>query len=353
MTPTPAAVPVKQRLANAARTLGVADPTPFVGGLIDRSFPLPLGDEKVARNSLMPGYAPAQPRFRTGDGDVLRFVIEPLGPESSPVTRRHEATREMRRLVGPIFGRDALKYFDKRSEEWRGMSSISRLDYGAWFGTAYDNDGLKSASVVYELHPWQLNALPPSLARLVVTATDSLPTLTPLFTSISCAREAGNHGVTFLHRGPLRLGDLDSLLQRLGLSHQLPGIMQVVGLTLGGRFHLPEGAVLVGLAETAEGPELRLEILLGRLPDVPASFLDLLALGLSERPRELRALMRWLQAFTPEDGGGPGDISVLSIRTTPRTSPRVSLYLRPVEFEVGRRHEREEAEEREAELVSA
>jgi hypothetical protein len=119
----------------------------------------------------------------------------------------------------------------------------------------------------------------------------------------------------------------------------------VIGLTLVGRFHLPDGAVLVGLAETPEGPELKLEILLGRLPDVPNSFLDLLAMGLSERPQELRALVRWLRAFTPEDGGSPGEISVLSIRTTPRTSPKVSLYLRPVEFEVGRR-QREEDDER-------
>jgi hypothetical protein len=348
MNGTPWAVPVKQRLSVAAKSLGVADPTEFVGGLIDRSFPLPLGDEKVAHNALMPGYAPAQPRFRTGDGDVLRFVIEPLGPESSPVTRRHEATREMRRLVGPTFGPDALRYFDKRSEEWRGLSSISRLDYGAWLGTAYDRDGLKSASVTYELHPWQLNALPSSLARLVVTATESLPTLLPLFTSIAVAKEAGNHGVTFMHRGPLRLNDLDPLMRRLGLGHQLPGVMQVVGLTLGGRFHLPDGSVLVGLAETPEGPELKLEILLGRLPDVPQSFLDLLALGLSERPRELRALVRWLEAFTPDDGESAGEISVLSIRTTPRTTPRVALHLRPVEFEVGRRREsEEEVEERE------
>jgi hypothetical protein len=349
----PAAETVKQTMSVAAKSLGVADPTEFVGGLIDRSFPLPLGDEKVAHNALMPGYAPAQPRFRTGDGDVLRFVIEPLGPESSPVTRRHEATRELRRLVRPTFGPDALRYFDKRSEEWRGMSSISRLDYGAWFGTAYDQDGLKSASVTYELHPWQLNALPASLARLVVAATDSLPTLSPLFTSIAVARDAGNHGVTFMHRGALRLNNLEPLMNRLGLAHQLPGVMQVVGLTLGGRFHLPDGSVLIGLAETPEGPELKLEIMLGRLPDVPQSFLDLLALGLSERPRELRALVRWLQAFTPEDGGSAGEISVLSIRTTPRMSPRVALHLRPVEFEVGRRRERSEEEVEERELATA
>jgi hypothetical protein len=73
------------------------------------------------------------------------------------------------------------------------------------------------------------------------------------------------------------------------------------------------------------------------LPDVPPSFLDLLALGLSERPRELHALGRWLRALTPETHDWPGNFSVLSVRATPRTPARVSLYLRPVEFEIQRR----------------
>ena len=70
------------------------------------------------------------------------------------------------------------------------------------------------------------------------------------------------------------------------------------------------------------------------MPDVPPNFLDLLAMGLSERPRELQAMLRWLNAFTPESGDWPGNFSVLSVRVTPQSAPRVSLYLRPVEFEV-------------------
>ena len=334
--PTPMSQPVMERLARAAHRLGAKDPNHYVGGLLERSFSLPIGDERYGRNALMPGSVPAQPRFQSGEGDVVRFIIEPLGPEASPVTRRHEATREMRRLVGPLFGREALRCFDDLSEEWRGMSSVSRLDYGAWFGTAVDGDGLRSATVVYELSPLQLNALPPTLARLVAAATDALPALVPLFTSISCARESGTTSVTFLHRGTLRMAELEALMRRVGLEHQLPALMQIVGLTLGGRFQLPDGSVLLGLGYGPEGPELRLEIILSRLPDVPSSFMDLLGLGLAERPRELRALARWLQAFTPEgDIDGPGNISVLSIRTTPTTSPKVALYLRPIEFELG------------------
>ena len=168
-------------------------------------------------------------------------------------------------------------------------------------------------------------------------AQDALPGLVPVFTSIKCGRDAGSQRVTFLHRGPLRLTQLGALMNRLGLGHQLPGLMQITGLCLGGRFDLPERSVLIGLRESSEGPELKLEIMLGMIPDVPPAFLDLLTLGLSERPRELSALGRWLRAFTPEEVGWPGEFSVLSIRATQRTAARVNLYLRPAEYEVKRR----------------
>ncbi len=118
------------------------------------------------------------------------------------------------------------------------------------------------------------------------------------------------------------------------MSHQLPGLLQAVGLTLGGRFELPERSVLVGLGEGSDGPEVKLEVLLGAVPDVPAGFLDLLALGLAERPRQLQALGRWLWAFTPDAYDRPGEFSVMSVRVTPQSAARISLYLRPIEFEI-------------------
>jgi hypothetical protein len=249
--------------------------------------------------------------------------------------RRDDATREMRRLIGPLFGGDALHWFDQRSEEWRGLASSGRLDYGAFFGTSFDRDGLHASKIYYEMQPYQVEALTGLLRPLIRMAMEAMPNLTPVFTSISCGRDNGGQRVTLFHRGPLRLRDLGPLLLKIGLGHQLPSLMQVIGLTLGGRFDLPERAVMIGLQDTPEGPELKLEIMLGMIPDLPPSFLDLLALGLSERPRELHALNRWLAAFTPESTDWPGRFSVLSIRTTPRTSARVTLYLRPIEFEVG------------------
>ena len=168
----------------------------------------------------------------------------------------------------------------------------------------------------------------------MVAALDTVPQLVPIFTSIRCGRQRGVQRATMLHRGPLRLTDLRPLLDRLGLGHQLPGLMQVVGLALGGRFELPDQSVMLGISEGPDGPEVKLEVALGMIPDLPASFVDLLALALAERPREWHALERWLDAFTTDTTSWPGHFSVMSVRVT-RTSPaRVSLYLRPIEFEL-------------------
>src|SRR5262249_20145562 len=66
----------------------------------------------------------------------------------------------------------------------------------------------------------------------------------------------------------------------------------------------------------------------------PPNFLQLLTMNLRERPRELSALERFLEAFTPEDNVWPGRFSILGIRIGPSGPPKVSLFLRPVEFEI-------------------
>lgn len=334
MNAMPLSTVVERRLRDAARRLGAADPVTPIQPLIERSFALPAGDPRYANNALTPGAAPFEPSFSESEPNVLRFTIQPLGPQGTPPARRDESTREMRRLIKTFFGKPALHWFDERSEEWRGWNGLNSLHFGAWLGTASDHEGFNSAKVYYEMLPGQDEALPPSLRSLVQTALALMPNLIPIFTSIRCGREHGNQRVTFYHRGPLRLADLGPVLNQLGMGHQLPSIMQVVGLALGGRFDLPERSVLLGLREGSDGPELKLEVLLDVLPDVPPSFLDLLALGMAERPRELQSLQRWLRAFTPEMRKTPGEFSVLSIRATPQMPARVSLYLRPIEFEM-------------------
>ena len=325
---------VKQSLAQASRALGVHDPLPIMGPLIERTFYRPDDDVAYAHNQLTPGAVPFEPSFSETEPDTLRFTIEPLGPGASPVARRDEATREMRRLISPFFGRDALHWFDARSEEWRGFGGLGWMNYGAWFGSAFDEDGLFAAKIYYELVPSQIDALAPRLARLTRMVMTEMPTLSPIFTSIGCKKDAASQRVTFLHKGPLALTALGPLMNRLGIGHQLPSLMRVVGVALGGRFELPNGGVLVGMRDTPEGVEMKLEILLAAVPDLPARFLDLFRLGLAERPRQVAALERWLSAFGVDDASEQGHFSVLSVRVTPSSQARISLYVRPIEFEM-------------------
>jgi hypothetical protein len=325
---------VRQSLQQASHRLGVASPLAYMGPLIDRSFERPQDDTAYAYNTLTPGAVAYEPSFSETEPDTLRFTIEPLGPDAPPVARRDEATREMRRLIAPIFGSEALRWFDARSEQWRGMSGLGWMKFGAWFGSAFDEDGLYASKIYYELMPSQIDALSPNLARLTRTVISEKPSLIPIFTSIGCKRDIGSQRVTFMHRGALQVATLGPLMNRLGIGHQLPSLMRIVGVALGGQFELPNGGVLLGLRDSTEGVELKLEILLASLPDLPARFLDLLRLGLAERPRQLAALERWLAAFGVEDANQPGHFSVLSIRVTPQSPARISLYVRPIEFEM-------------------
>src|SRR5260370_23820235 len=114
---------------------------------------VPDGDPKYAAKALAPGGVPCEPRFSEETPRVLQFTIEPLAPGTSPVSRRDEATREMRPLVSPSFGPGALAWVDSRSEEWRGVRSPRPLAYCAWFRSAFDEHRLRSSTVPYQLPP--------------------------------------------------------------------------------------------------------------------------------------------------------------------------------------------------------
>lgn len=325
---------VKYSLNSASHMLGVKSPLNYMNALIDRSFSLPENDIAYADNSLTPGAVPYEPSFSETEPNTLRFTIQPLGPGAPPIARRDDATREMRRMVAPSFGKDALRWFDSRSEEWRGMNGLGWMSYGAWFGSAFDEDGLYATKIYYELLPSQIEALSAELANTSRLVMSEMPTLYPIFTSLGCKRDLGSQRITFMHRGPLNISNLGPLMNRLGIGHQLPSLMRVVGLALGGRFEIPQDGALIGLRHMPDGIELKLEILLASLPDLPSRFLELLRLGLAERPRQLNALDRWLAAFGVENINEQGHFSVLSVRVSPNAQARISLYVRPIEFEL-------------------
>lgn len=330
----PIVAKVERRLKTAARSLGTADPYAPSRDLFMRTFQYPA--DAYRNNALMPMAAPFEPSFSESQPGKLRFTIQPLPPDAGSLDRRDESTREMRRLIGDFMGGDALHWFDGASEPFRGFAHDGKLDYGAFFGSSYDRDGLYASKVFYELPGGHgtIDNLPFGLQRIVQTALQMVPGLHPLFTTLAAQRDMGGQRLTFASTQPLRLADLQPVMDALGLGHRLPGIMQLVGLVLGGRFDLPAHSALLAFGEGPTGPEFEIYVLLSAIPDVPPSFLSLLTMGLAERPRGLAALERWMGAFTPEDEHWPGRFSIISMRTDAQFPPRVSLYLRPIEFEV-------------------
>jgi hypothetical protein len=325
---------VARRLGQAASKLRTANPVPLMQRMLDETFALPEGDPRYGDNTLSPGSAPFE--SLSGGPGQLAFDIEPLGPEASPTDRRNAATGEMRRLVGQMFGREALYWFDHQSEPWRGFGSGGGMKYGAFFGSSVDRDGLYSSRVAYETSPGQIDQLPAGLFRLVSAVVMAMPELRPVFTTLTAQRDVGGQRLTFFQPQAFKVAELRPLLETLGLAQQLPGVLQILGLALGGRFELPPRSSLLSFGQTQEGPEMEIHVMLDMIPDLPPQFLGLLTLGLSERPRELTALERWMDAFTPDSDVWPGRFSMLSVRAGAQGQPRVSLTLRPVEFEVAR-----------------
>ncbi len=332
----PVVAKVERRLKTAARALGTADPYAPSRDLFMRTFQYPA--EAYRHNALVPMAAPFEPSFSEAQPGKLRFTIQPLPPDAGSVDRRDESTREMRHLIRDFMGSDALHWFDRASEPFRGFANGGKLDYGAFFGSSYDRDGLYASKVFYELPGGRgtIDNLPFGLQRIVQAALQLVPGLRPLFTTLAAQREMGGQRLTFASTEPLRLADLQPVMDALGLGHRLPGIMQLLGLVLGGRFDLPAHSALLAFGEGPAGPEFEIYVLLSAIPDVPPSFLSLLTMGLAERPRGLAALERWMGAFTPQDKHWPGRFSIISLRTDAHFPPRVSLYLRPIEFELPR-----------------
>jgi hypothetical protein len=343
--PTPrAAEVVKRRLAVASRRLGTHNPVDSIGGLIDRTFDLSLGDPRYGNNSLIPGSLPLEYSFSELSGSALRLDLEPLGPHASPAARRQEASREMRSLVQRYYGRPALQWFDQQSEPWRGSHINGAARFGAFFGAAYDDSGLQEGKVYYELGPDGLEGLPPNLQHAARVAVSCLPGLVPIFTSIACGRTQGAQRIYFYHRGDLRLLDLEPLMNRLGIGDKLPSLLTAVGLILGGRFTLPEGSAVIGLRDTTRGMEMRLDVLLPGVNDPPREMHGLIQMYLEQRPSALQSLRHWFQAMTLDDQRSPGDMSVVTVRIAPHMNGRLSLYFRPAGFDQPPSRTREDAD---------
>jgi hypothetical protein len=109
--------------------------------------------------------------------------------------------------------------------------------------------------------------------------------------------------------------------------------MSAVAFILGARFVLPTETAMISLRPARTGVELRLDINLDALPDPPAQLMALMRMQMTERPKSLNALDRWMIALTPDGYPGPGTVSVLSAWVRSDHPARLAIFLRPAVFE--------------------
>lgn len=324
----PAAVRAKSLLNYAAKHLQTSSPASYrdLSHIVDASLSAPLGDPGYEGHRLL------EPNYAENSADSLSYVMDTGGPGATPLDQVETTTRAMSQVVKNHFGNEALNWFRGRSEAIADGSHHS-ANWGASFGTALDRNGVTEASAIYEWGPELMDSLSAPLFNATQLTMQILKGVRPSFSSIRCGRYSGTQQVTLAVESALPLSNLQPLMQNLGLGHQHAGLMSACALILGARFTLPPDTSTITLRPLRNGMEFRLDVLLDALPDTPSQILSLLRLQLSERPRSLRSLERWLSAFTPEGYPGPGNFSVLSVWVRPDTPARIALFLRPATME--------------------
>jgi len=321
------AAKAKEYLSQAARNLGTANPLEEVSEVLDDSLAFPL-DEPYRRNPVAPNFAETTP-------ENLSFVVGAGGLNYTASDSIDRCTHAMSQILSRNFGPQALRWFEDRVEGVKSGGYQRNASYGASFGSSFDRNGITEAVVQYEWGPMLMDSLPAPLFRIARTALDSLPGLRPSLSTVRCGRSRGSQQITFDIERAMPLSNLQPLMERLGLGQRHAGLMSAVAFILGARFTLPPDTAALTLRPTRAGVELRLDVNLDALPDPPAQLMALMRLQMTERPKSIQGLDRWLMALTPDGYPGPGTVSVLSVWVRPDLPARVALYLRPAIFDEG------------------
>lgn len=314
----------KSLLRRASHNLGVADPVRVVSRVLDESLSFRVGEQHG--NPFAPAFVETVP-------ESLSFQVAADGPGVTASDRVETSTRALQDVVRDNFGPRALSWLDGKLEEVRGPDYRRSAHYGASFGSSFDRDGVTESYAQFEWGPVMIDTLAGPLLRVVRVAMQDLPALQPAFSTIRCGRSSGSQQVSFTLDRPLALAALQPLMEHLGLGNRHASLMSALAFVLGARFTLPTDSALLTLRPTHAGIELRLDVNLDALPDPPAHLMALMRLQMTERPKSLHGLDRWLMALTPDGYPGPGTVSVLSAWVRPDHAARIAIYLRPALFD--------------------
>jgi hypothetical protein len=319
------ALRARRLLSQSARQLGTADPLDDVGEALDEQLDVPYGEPTDD--------TPLSTHFSEQTPEHLNFVMRATGQGVTGADRIASASHAMSHVVDRHFGRAARHWLDNQLEPIRSQDNSRSASWGAAFGSAFDRAGLAESYVHCEWGPGLMDALPGPLHRIARLALEAMPGLRPVIMSVRCGRAAGAQQLSFESERPMSLPALQPLMDQLGLAHRHAGLMSAVAFILGARFVLPAEAAMVTLRPLRQGVEMRLDVSLDAIPDLPSQLMALTRLQMSERPRSVHGMDRWLTALTPDGYPGPGTVSVLSVWVRPDLPARVALYLRPASLD--------------------
>jgi len=311
---------VARLLQSAAKYLETVDPNPVIGDVVASS----LENEREDNGS----GGGVTPHFAENAPGSLSLLLKPGGKGATLRDSVDTSILAGRRVVRDHLGRSALAWLDARLEP------VTARDYradnsGGVFGSSFDRYGVAESVVGFDFTDRLWDALAPALGRIAQVVRNIMPGLRPTSTMVRCGRSAGSQQITFEVEQPLSLADLRPLMTELGIGQQHGSLMSATAFLLGARFTLPSHSARLTFRPVRGGVEMRLDVLLEAIEDPPPQMLSLLRLLMTERPRSLRTLERWLGAFTPDGIPHAGDFTVLSVWVRPDVPARVALFLRP------------------------
>lgn len=325
-----AADAAKSLLRSASWHLGTRDPTDLdvLSGALDESLDWDLGEPVTTGPR-----GPFEPFHAENARNLLAFEVAPGDRHASPGDRVSVATHAMRSLIGSQLGRDALHWFDERSEPLHGRAISAHTGLGAAFHAGVDGEGMVEASATYAWPSGITGDFPMGVIHMVQTAQAHLPGLEPFLTTLRTTRSSAHQQLVFDITQDTQLTDFEPLMSAFGVGHQHGSLMTLTAFVLGAQYTLPGRSSTLALMRSRNGIEMRLDVNLDALPTPPQQLLPLLRLPLSERPAAKAGLDRWLTAMTPEGFHGPGSVNVLSIRVRKDMPARLAVFLRPVAFD--------------------
>lgn len=325
-----AADAAKDVLHMASRRLMTADPTSDrqMSRALDQSLDWRLGDPSVHAGRAH-GF---EPNFTEAQSRGLAFRVTPMGQGISPTDQREMTNNTVRSMIYSHFGSEPLGWYDKRTEAMRARYSAPNGG-GAHYAMGVDGQGLREMQASFEWGPATMELLPAPVAALAQTALAAMPGLVPFATLIRTSAFSGGQQISFTVPGETSLDAFQPLMEAFGMGSRHGGFQTLLALVLGARFALPANTATLTLLNTSKGPEMRVDVNIDALSDMPEQLLPLLRLPLTERPQSLSALDNWMTAMTPQGYYGPGSVTVLSVRVRADMPARLALFLRPISME--------------------